>query len=209
MTSFLSVPFADPSDGVFQLVGSRLEGYVPPRLYVAVVSSTITTALIGWAVIRRFRRPTSALHDADRQLLVMAGVVLIANSVISFAYTKHEILSVAGAFYAFAAFVTARCVIDSWHASTRLAGAAALMVLAMVATTWTFRTAGVHHMLRVQAFQVRVDWARLSPDLMRDTGSLEGRVAAALVRHLRRDALEAPVTNRYLLPRWADRWLGE
>jgi len=105
-TSFLSVPFADPSDGVFQLVGSRLEGYVPPRLYVAVAPSTATTALIGWAVIRRFRRPTSALYDTDRQLLVLAGVVLIANSVVSFAYTRHEILSVAGAFYAFAAFVT-------------------------------------------------------------------------------------------------------
>ena len=208
-TSFLSVPFADPNDGVFQLVGSRLEGYVPPRLYVAIGSSIATTALIGWAVIRRFRRPTSAPHDADRQLLVMAGVVLIANSVVSFAYTRHEIVSVAGAFYAFAAFVTARCAIESWHASTRLTGAAVLMFLAMVATTWTFRTAGVHHMLRVQAFKVRVDWARLSPDLMKDTGLPEERMAASLVRHLRQDAIDTPVTNPYLLPRWFDRWWGE
>ena len=139
----------------------------------------------------------------------MAGVVLIANSVFSFAYTRHEILSVAGAFYAFAAFVAARCAVESWNASTRLTGAAVLMFLAMVATTWTFRTAGVHHMLRVQAFKVRVDWARLSPDLMKDTGLPEERMTASLVRHLRQDAIDAPVTNPYLLPRWFDRWWGE
>lgn len=209
ITSILSVPFADPSDGVFQLVGSRLEGYVPPRLYVAVVSSTATTALIVWAAIRRFRRPTSALDEADRQLLVIAGVMLVANAVISYAYTRHEIISVAGAFYAFAAFVAARCAIDAGRASTRLRDTTVLVVLALVATTWSFRSFGVHHMLRVQAFTVRVDWARLSPNLMNDTGSPEERMSAALVRHLRQDAIEAPVTNPYLLPRWFDRWWGE
>ena len=86
---------------------------------------------------------------------------------------------------------------------------AVLVVLAVVATTWSFRTVGAHHMLRVQAFKVQVDWARLSPGRMKDTGSPEERQSAALVRHLRQDAIDAPVTNPYLLPRWFDRWMGE
>ena len=75
---------------------------------------------------------------------------------------------------------------------------------------WTFRSLGVHHMLRVQAFKVRTDWARVSPDRIRDTGSREERLAAtALVRQLRQDALGMPDVNPYLLPRWADRWWGD
>jgi len=210
-TSMLSVPFSDPDGGVFELLRARLQGDVPPRLYLAVVSSTATTVLIGWAVIGRFRQRAPALHEADGRLLVIAGAVLVANAAISYAYTKHEILSVAGAFYASAAFVAARDAIDHWHASPRrVAGVAVVLVLALIATMWTFRSVGVHHMLRVQAFRVRVDWARVSPDRVRNIGSGEERLAAvALVRHLRQDALETRVVNPYLLPRWADRWWGE
>jgi hypothetical protein len=209
-TSVLSVPFSDPDGGVFEILRARLRGDVPPRLYLAVVSSAATTALIGWAVVGRLRRRAPVLHEADGQLVAIAGIVLVANAAISYAYTKHEILSVAGAFYAFAAFVAARHAIGAWPASTRrVADVAVVLLLAVVATMWTARTLGVHHMLRVQAFKVRVDWARVSPDPMRDDGSPDDRVAAALVRYLRRDALEAPGVNPYLLPRWVDRWWGE
>jgi hypothetical protein len=209
-SSMLSVPFSDPHGGVFDFARAWLQGDVPPRLYLAVVSSTATTALIGWAVVRRVRQRTLAWHDADGQLLALAGAVLVANSALSYAYTKHEILSVAGAFYAFAAFVAARYAIDEWHATkSRVASVAMILVLAAMATMWAGRSLGVHHMLRVQAFKTRADWARISPERMRDTGSRKERAAAALVRHLRGDALAMPVVNPYLLPRWADRWWGE
>jgi hypothetical protein len=210
-TSIVSVPFSEPDGGVFEIPRARLQGDVPPRLYVAVISSTATTALIGWAAVARGRQWIRTRHsEADGQLLVIAGAVLIANAALSYAYTKTEILSVAGAFYAFAAFVAARHCIDYWPTSTRrVARVAVLLMLAVVAAMWTFRSLGVHHMLRVQAFKVRVDWARVSEDWMQDTGSSEDRRGAALVRQLHREALETNVVNPYRLPRWADRWWGE
>lgn len=209
-TSMLSVLFSDPDGGVFETGRAWLRGDVPPRLYVVVVSSVMTTGLIAWVVVARLRgRARQICDDRDRVLVIFAAV-LIANSALSYAYTKPEIITVAGAFYAFAAFVAARQSLEYLREPARgAARIAVVLVLAAMATVWAFRSAGVHHMLRVQAFKVRNDWARLSPEMLRDTGTPEERRAAALIRQLRHDALEMRVTNPYLLPRWADRWWGE
>ena len=76
------------------------------------------------------------------------------------------------------------------------------------ATVWAFRSAGVHHLMRVQAFQQRSDWA-FRMDTIRDAGLPDDPQATALIGQLRRDALEMRLPNRYTLPRWADRWWGE
>jgi hypothetical protein len=209
-TSMLSVLFSDPDGGVFAIPRAWLQGDVPPRLYLAFVSSVMATALIGWAAVARLRDRARQVHGANDHLLVIAGAVLVANSAISFAYTKHETISVAGAFYAFAAFVGARHAMEYVRVpASSTAGIVIVVMLAATATMWAFRSAGVHHMLRVQAFKVRNDWVWVSADRMRDSGSEEARLAAALVRQLRHDALEMRVANPYLLPRWADRWWGD
>ena len=57
-TSFLSVLFSEPDGGVFEAVRAWLTGDVPPRLYLAVASSSLSTALIVWAVAARVRGGT-------------------------------------------------------------------------------------------------------------------------------------------------------
>jgi len=209
VTSILSVLFSDPDGGVFELARAWLLGDVPPRLYLVVVSSTLTTGLIGWTVVRRIRGRAQAGWTSDAQLLMVAGAVIVGNAAISYAYTKHEIISVAGAFYAVAAFVAARHVAESWDRMPRRAGAVAVLVLYFVAASiWTFRSAGVHHILQAQAFRVRNDWARLSTARWQGDSDDERR-SLALVRQLRRDALEARVVNPYRRPRWQNRWWGE
>jgi hypothetical protein len=209
-TSVLSVLFSEPDGGVFEIARAWLQDGIPPRLYVAVISSVLTTGLIAWAVVGRWRRHAQGgLDDGDR-LLIIALAVLIANSVLSYAYTKHEIISVAGVFYAFAAFVAARHALEYLGEPHRRAGGLVVVaLLAILAVGWAFRSAGVHHLLRVQAFKVRNDWARLSPAMMLETGTAAERRSAVLVRQIRQDALEMRVTNTFLLPRWADRWWGE
>jgi hypothetical protein len=133
--------------------------------------------------------------------------VLLANAAISYAYTKHEIISVAGAFYALAAFVAIRHALAHIEVGPQgLARAAAVGMLVTMASLWAFRSAGVHHLLQTQAFKVRNDWAFVPtpPD-----DSPEGRRAAALVRQLRDDAYTKRVTNPGMQPRWIDDWWGE
>ena len=208
--SVISVLFSELDGGIFEIGRTWVQGDVPPRLYLAVISSVTTTSLIAWVVVTRMRgRRSRTYDDRDRMLLVTAAV-LLANAALSFSYTKHEIISVAGVFYAFAAFVAARHSLDYVSERTRGSGRIAMVLaLAALSSFWTVRSTGVHHMLRVQAFKVRIDWVGVPPAMVRDTGTAEERRSAALVRQLRHDALDARVTNPYLLPRWADRWWGE
>ena len=207
-SSALSVLFSEPDGGVFEVVRARLQGDVPPRLYLGVLSSVMTTGLIAWAVRARLGGRGERTDEASAHLLLIAGAVLVANATISYAYTKHEILSVAGAFYAIAVFVAAR---HALHRADRAGGAprvALVLFLGIMATTWAFRSAGLHHMLQVQAFKARNDWARVTPEIFGGSES-EQDGPVALVRQLRQEALDTRVTNPFLLPQWADRWWGE
>jgi len=209
-TSFLSVLFSEPDGGVFEAVRAWLAGDVPPRVYLAVASSSLSTALIVWAVAARVRGGMRSMRDESTQLLAVSAAVVLANAAISYVYTKHEILSVAGCFYAVAAFVAARHALERLREGVPAAVRVVIVVvLASTATLWAFRSIGVHHMLRVEAFRVRNDWAGVPAEMWRDEGSAQKRRQAALIRQLRQDAIDAPGSNPYLVPRWVDRWWGE
>jgi len=206
-TSMASVLFSDPDGGIFEIARAWRQGDVPPRLYLGVASSIMATGLIAWTVVSRLRTRSSDMRPGDGGLLVVAGAVLVANALMSYAYTKHEIMSVAGAFYALAAFVAAR------HALSRVSlqrpgfpRALAVVMMAVMASVWAFRSAGVHHMLRQQAFKQRTEWVSVQPS---SDGSPQGRRAEAITRQLKSAALSTRVPNPGLFPRWMDRWWGE
>jgi hypothetical protein len=205
-TSILSVLFSDPDGGVFEIARAWLRGDVPPRLYVSLASSVLATALIVWTAAARWR--AGSLGDGRGTMLLVFAAVLFANAAMSYAYTKHEVISVAGVFYALAAYVGG-CQLLEWM-QTRPHGAMRSLAVVMIAATasiWAFRSAGVHHMIRQQAFKQRNDWVDVAAPP--DVTSIQGRRAAALIRELRHEAFEMRVTNPYLLPRWMDRWWGE
>ena len=207
--SVLSVLFSEPQGGVFELVRAWLSGDVPPRLYVAVVSSVLATGLVLWVCAQRLRRREQRAFTHDDQLLIVFAAVLISNAVMSYAYTKDEIVSIAGAFYACAAFAAARYAAEHVALARSLTRRRlACAVLAATAAIWAFRSAGVHHMMRVQAFKERNDWAALAPRYLAEH-TPDDRRAAALARQLRADAFAMRIPNPGLQPRWLDRWWGE
>jgi hypothetical protein len=192
---------------MFELVRAWVRGDVPSRLYLAVVSSSFATALIAWSAVASIRRRSQGMAHEWRQLLAVAGAVIACNAAISYVYIKHEILSVAGCFYAIAAFAAARHALEPVAAARAWAVRLAIVIfLASAASLWAFRSLGVHHMLRVQAFKVRNDWAGTAPDMWKNPSDGPN---VALVRQLRRDAIEMRANSPYLAPRWVDRWLGE
>jgi hypothetical protein len=149
---------------------------------------------------------------AGDQLFVFFGVVLVANAAFCYAYPKVEVLTVAGVFYAFAAFVAVRALITAQTGSSRIRQVALTTLLAALGTVWAFQSLGVHHLLQTQAFEDRLVWARLDP---KDTQTLvkmglhtDAR-ARLLIAKLRQNALELRVPNRYLLPHWADEWWND
>jgi hypothetical protein len=198
VSSISSVLFAEPRAGVWDAVRAWRQGEMLPRMIVALVSSTVTTVLIGAAAMTLRRQ----WDDAGR-LLVVFGAVLVANAALSYAYTKDEIVSVAGAFYAIAAYVAVKRLAEVSLSRTRLIAWTVGLAFVVASTGWAIRSAGLHYALVTAAFKQRNDWVFVPPQEFDDAQ------ARALIATLRTDALYRPAISRRLVPGWAERWFDE
>jgi len=225
LASVATVLFSEPRGGVFMFFRGWSLGDVPPRMWINVVSSTITTALIALATWRRlgpakagryrfssvesaFRRTDPGRTDPRRtdeggpDLLVF-GAVLAASAIASYAYAKDEIMSVAGVFYALAAFWAVR---DLMTRGLRAAPAVAVALALLVAGSgWAVRTVGVNHVLRAQAFAFHNDWAWIPEDMERRGTWPSDPSTRKVVIELRDQSIAMPIVNPWFVPRWADR----
>jgi dolichyl-phosphate beta-glucosyltransferase len=203
-TSALSVLFSEPQAGLFLATAAWLDGDMPPRLVLGLISSVITTVIIAWAAVRMLRDRGSREHAP---LMVVFGAVLAANAVLSFAYTKNEIMSVAGVFYALAAYAGMRLLLARAAGIGRFTAAALAVVVLVAGTAWTVRSVGLHHVLRTQAFKHRNDWALL-PGLWHRNGRWpDDPRQQRLLQQLRRQALDRRPPNPESEPAWAyDVW---
>jgi lipid-A-disaccharide synthase-like uncharacterized protein len=196
-----SVLLSEPRGG--QMVAARqyADGALMPWTAVAVISSLLTTILIVIAAVWSWRQAAHR-HDADRFFFIFAAV-LAANAVLSYAYTKDDIVSVAGAFYALAAYAAVRRLIAGAASARTLTVAVACATLAVASTGWAVRTAGLHYNLRYMAFKTRNDWASAPPRWMQTPET------RAVTERLRGDALEHRVVAPRFYPPWQARWFEE
>jgi hypothetical protein len=200
LASIASVLFSEPRDGTFVVWRAWNAGDIPPRMWISIASSLMTTVLIGIAAWRLSRPVTAAAepHREDmRADFVIFAAVLAASGVASFAYAKDVIMSTAGACYALVAFWAVRDQLMR----VRRVGAAVVVAAVLLASSslWAVRVIGVHHVLRTQAFAFHNDWAAVRDHLPQDAAGHR------LVSALRTDALSRPVVNPWFIPRWADR----
>jgi hypothetical protein len=203
LASVASVLFAEPQAGIFEAVSGWLHRGPMVQLLLPVISSVLTTALMAWVALRGAR--LRVFDDSTRYLLVFMAVLTV-NAVISFAYTKDEIVSPAGAFYALAAFGVVRqllLVSEQWRPPARVAGT---LLLCVLATLWTVRSVGVHYKLRSQAAKHQIDWVSLPYEWQRQDRWPSDPAAQQLVLQLRRAAIRMHVPNTRLgEPEWPGR----
>jgi hypothetical protein len=208
LASIGSVLFSEPQSGVFDAIRTWRAEAPLSRVAIPVATSLATTAVMIWAAVRRVRNRT--FDDAAR-LLVIFAAVLLANAALSFAYTKDEIVSIAGAFYALAAYGVVRGLLAAtvdWRPAAR---AACAIALCMLAVGWTLRSVGVHVFLRSQAIKQQNDWVSLPYARQRSGDWPDDPAAAELILQLRREAIALAVPNtRVDEPEWPSRlWTDE
>lgn len=202
-SSAFSVLFSEPQAGVFVTIRAWIDDRVFPRVVLPVATSVITTGLFVWAVARRISR-----HEFDdtARFMVLFASVLAANAAMSFAYTKTEIMSTAGAFYALAAFGVARDLLLIVGPARRAAGIALVLLLGVLATGWSVRSAGTHYLLRSQAIKHQIDWVGLPERWRRDGDWPADPAAQGLILQLRSEAVDLVVPNTRLdRPEWPAR----
>ena len=203
-TSVMSVLFSEPQAGVFEAVRAWLDNRLLPRVVVPVITSAVTTGVIVWTAARRLTTRTR-LDDTARFIIV--GVAVIgANAAVSFSYTKNDILSIAGAFYALAAYGAIRDGLLTAPAMHRAGRVAFAVLLCLLSVGWTIRSTGVHYVLRAQAFRHQADWVSL-PGLWQRSGRWPSDISEQrLIRRLRGDAVGLTLPNtRIGHPEWPTR----
>ena len=200
--SMVSVLTAEPRHGVWVIVREYLDGKVAPWMVVAIVSSCLTTIGIVGAAVMSWRDRDH--RDAADRMFVIFAIVLVSNAVLSYAYTKDEVMSLSGAFYALAAYAAVRRLMRSCADSPRPWLASGVMAAMLLTSAgWAIRTEGLHYALRYMAFKTRIEWAALPDRLARNTG------ARPLIERMRSDALELRVVAPRFVPAWEARWFEE
>jgi hypothetical protein len=206
-SSISSVLFSEPRSGVWVFVRAIRGDQLAPRHFIQIGASLFATGLLLAYVVARVRsgvrRPATL---ADRHLVIFA-LVLAANAAMSYVYTKDEIMSTAGAFYALAVAGAAVYLLRTWPERARSWRATAVVCVVCLAGSmaWATRAAGVHHVLRSQAFVQRNDWTRLDREWSRDGNWERYRAQEPLVRQLQREAISTRVVNPRFEPRWMER----
>ena len=236
VSSLLTVLFSEPRAGIWTIPAEFVRGRVAAGTVINVVSSAVTTVIIGWFVAARrdawrpafaqaLRRGRPAFaqalrrgkpeFDRDDQIVLVSCAVIIANAVISYSYTKDEIMGPAGVFYALAACVGIVFVLRTVGEQSdrgadplgpRVPLATLALVLAIVSAGWVVRTAGLHYQMNLMTFYDRNEWVYVDDWLVQQKSAPSTDAGKALVRQLREDAVEHAAVNPYLLSPRLDQW---
>jgi hypothetical protein len=187
--SFLSVLLSEPRAGIFALSSSISAGAPDISLIVAAIASVAVTAAIVRFAWRRRHAWIARRFEHDDRLVLLFAMVLTANAVISYPYTKDVIMSPAGAFLALAAYVAVRHAVMTGPSRPALVAPVVAVALgATLSATWAVRVSTAYITLRGTAFDARNEWAHVD-EWLEDRGvPREGR-PAALAQQLRDDAI--------------------
>ncbi|HEY6507116.1 MAG TPA: hypothetical protein VIY56_03835 [Vicinamibacterales bacterium] len=210
VSSFIGVLFAEPRAGVYTIpLQWQRDGMLAPATLVTVFTSLVTTAVMAWAVVSRVPGWCRAQFDDAGRFLFVALAVVGANAVISYGYTKDEIMSPGGIFYALGAFAAVRHVVESARGRAAASVGGVLMAVALftVAAGWVVRDVGTHYNMHRMASLVRNEWVAVDGWLEKEESTPTTQTQRRIVQVLRDDAVTHPGFHAFFFPLWAERWL--
>ena len=192
VSSMLSVLLSEPSSGVYGSTAAAMRGEVAPMMIVRGVASVGAVGLLGAFAWTRRRDWLSRQFDHGDRLVLLFGMVLVANAVMSYPYQKDTNMSPAGAFLAPAVFAAVRHFYARMPARMPAVSSAALVIaFAVVSAAWSLRVLDMHGQLRQAAVTERLDWAYIDFDIADGSVRVPDEAAMRLKETLRYDALIA------------------
>jgi hypothetical protein len=208
VSSCLSVLFSEPRAGIWGVTRDIVHDESSVAGLVSLVASGLGTLVIAFYIWRRRSDWRARRFNRNDQLVIVFIAVTLANSAISYAYTKDVILSPAGAFFAVALAVGATYVLESVTGASGRQQAAAVMLLLVLSGAWAFRAVGIHVGLRTSAAALRNDWAYVDDWLAREHRVPTDPRAIALKNHLQHDAIRRHPARPAVTGGWVE-WFGE
>jgi hypothetical protein len=208
ISSWLSVFLSEPRGGTWGFVRDLARGEPSPAAVVGVIASVLGSFVIGMYIWRRRSDWRARRFDRADQLVLVFLAVAAANAVLSYGYTKDVILSPAGAFFALALAVAARHFVESIAAMPARRAVAAMLMVGVLSTAWSYRAVGAHLGVRRAAAALRGEWAYVDLWLERKSQVPTDPFAVSLKEHLQDDAVRRHPLRPMLAQRWV-RWFPE
>jgi hypothetical protein len=191
VSGMLTVLLSQPINGTWTAVRDALRGTLHLVDVVAVVTSILTTALIGWYLASRSADGMPRWRGA---LPVMTLVVMVGSGVVGYAYAKSEIMSAAGLYYALLAAHAGAALVERVSVVTPSRRTLLTALALVMSLGWTVRVTGLQYRLERAAFTARNEWVR------DESLSLSAQSSTPLASSLKRQALRHRATNPFLLP---------
>ena len=157
VASALTIAASEPRAGRFLFIEAILHGHVPLWMYVHVLSSVLTTAVIAYAF------QTSLIAPGRDRLIAAAGMTLVVvGSALGFLYTRDRIGVSAGVGYAMLVYVAVAAVLKGRPAAFANAGGKGLRLaqacVAVIAAGWLIRTGELYFQLRDAGWENYLEW---------------------------------------------------
>ena len=185
VASVMSVLFSEPRGGVFVLARELLSGSVETGTLLNVITSAVTTGVLAWYAVRRWRSWRGRTLAHDDRLFLVAAAVIAANAVISYPYLKDVTMSTGAAFYPVAMFAALRLFVTEHTRAPQGMGRVLLAsgVLLVVSVGWTVRGAAFAVDMRQESVRLQRDWSEVYERLAEQQTPL--------------DEIDRPFTDRF------------
>ena len=191
VASILTVAASEPRAGRFFFASAMLHGHVPLWMYLHVVSSVLSTALI-WNALK-----TSRMSEARDRYIAAAGLtIVLVGSALGFLYTRDRIALSAGVGYAMLVYVAVATVVE--RPPIRRAGlAVSTACVAIIALGWLIRTGEAYVQMRDAGWENYQEWTTRYEEL----GGLS-RPQTDILAMLRKEATEHVPADPRTDPAW-------
>jgi len=183
----------------------RDELSIPP--VINLTASVLGTLVLIWYAWRRRADWFARRFTRDDQLVAIFVAVMLANSAVSYPYTKDVILSPAGIFYAAALAVAVKALIETSSVTASHARVAVLTIfLVVLSGAWAARAIGIHLALRATGAVVRNEWVYIDDGVRQ--GIEPDAAGLALKRQLQADAISKHPMRPIVLGEWV-KWFRD
>jgi hypothetical protein len=202
LAQWLTVFFVEPRSGAFVVTRGVLDGNPQWGSLLEVVTSTLTTAVMGWYVAVRLGSWWRLQFDHWDRLFLVSMAIASANAVISFPYAKEVTMSAGSVFYALAIFPAFRAWLSADRASVSLARAVLVYGLVVcISVGWAARGFSFFVDMRRSAYRAQNAWVDVYGWMAEQNipASDQGRL---MIDGLRREALQMEIPRLYHESEW-------
>jgi hypothetical protein len=192
--TLLTVLASEPRAGRFQFVEALIRGSVPLWMWLHVMSSLVTTAVVGVVVLGIRGRP-----QRDQLIAAFGVVLMVGGSVLAFLYTRDRIGLPVGFGYAMLVYVALSGLLE--RRTPKWQTVPIGLLVAALGVCWLIRTGERYVALRDTAWEYHLEWDREGVAEAAGQNPILGSLRASALKRIPADARRDPAWTYTLFER--------